>query len=96
MKILRFFKLEEFCLRYRDAQPVLDMWRQRVSEALWRRFSDLRQDYPHADRIGDLIVFNIKGNRYRLVVRVDYENQRVLIEDIMTHEVYDRNAWKGK
>ena len=67
MELLRVFKLEEFCLRHRDAEAPLDMWRLRVSEAAWRRFPDIRQEYPSADRVGDLVVFNIKRNRYRLV-----------------------------
>jgi mRNA interferase HigB len=54
----------------------------------------LKEDYPSADLVDDLIVFNIKGNDYRLIAYVNYRFGEVLIKEILTHREYDKGKWK--
>ena len=51
--------------------------------------------YPHADQVGRCIVFNIAGNKFRLVVVIHLNRGKVYVRQVMTHAEYDRGAWKG-
>jgi mRNA interferase HigB len=56
---------------------------------------DIRQIYRDAEAVGNFTVFNIKGNKYRLIVGIDYENQTVYYKYLLTHSEYDKNEWKN-
>jgi mRNA interferase HigB len=56
-------------------------------------FAVVRKDFPSADQIGNVLVFNVKGNKYRLVVRVDYPRQELYIKALLTHAEYDKRGW---
>jgi mRNA interferase HigB len=57
-------------------------------------FSELKQVYPSADLVGRRTVFNIAGNKFRLIARMNYQSKRVFVLYILTHAEYDRGAWK--
>ncbi len=62
-------------------------------------FSDinnLRETFASADYVDGLTVFNIGGNKYRLIVTIHYNRHKVYIRNILTHEEYDRGDWKQK
>ena len=69
-------------------------WFRVADQANWEKFADVRRDFPRADAVGDRIVFDVGGNRYRLVVRIDYVRKGVLIRWVGTHAEYDRGNWK--
>ena len=72
-------------------KAALDAWFAEVSKASWRNAADVRRLYAAASIVtADRIVFNIKGNDYRLVVAVDYEKAIVWIKWVGTHRDYDR------
>jgi mRNA interferase HigB len=54
----------------------------------------MKNDYPSADLVGRFTVFNIGGNKYRLIVRIEYERQEVYIRHLLTHAEYDTDKWK--
>ena len=67
--------------------------------AEWRNLHDVRRTYPHADAVrvpgsGTLTVFNVCGNKYRLVTRVRYGYRLVNVRCVLTHDEYDRGVWK--
>ena len=69
----------------------LRSWYHDVKAADWKNSNDLKQQYKHASIVGEgRVVFNIKGNNYRLVVAVDYEFQVVFVRFIGTHSAYDK------
>ena len=57
-------------------------------------FEALRATVPAADKVGDVIVFNIGGNKYRLFAAVHFNRRKVYIRHMLTHDDYDRGAWK--
>lgn len=59
-------------------------------KAAWASFADVRADFPSVDQAGDRLIFNIGGNKYRLVCLVDYERHGLLVRFIGTHAEYDR------
>ncbi len=86
-------------MRHPDAEEPLRLWYKTATNATWANLPDLRGTYPHADGIrasrGDtLTVFNIGGNKYRLVVRIRYEYQLMNVRAVLTHRKYDGGKWK--
>ena len=77
----------------KDQQAVksaLDAWFHEVQAADWKTPVEVTRDYANASIVGDRIVFNIKGNSYRLVVAVNYRRQIVFIKWLGTHAAYDK------
>ena len=87
--ILRFSK------RRPDALVPLMNWYRITRRADWNSLADVRNDFAHADIVGRRTVFNIHGNDYRLIARVNYKTNRVFILDILTHAEYDKGDWKS-
>ncbi len=74
----------------RTVKTALDSWFQEAKHAEWKNSSEIRASYAHASIVGaDRVVFNIKGNAYRLVVAVDYPRATVFIKWLGTHKEYD-------
>ena len=90
MKVVGKKALEDFKQRHADARSQVDAWLCEVEEAEWQSSHDIKARYPTASFLPDnRVVFNLKGNNYRLDVKVSYENQVVLIKRIGTHAEYD-------
>ncbi len=101
MRILRLDRLEEASAKHADAQTALTLWTKCTQEACWNSIRDVRQTYPHADAVkmndGSVAtIFNIRGNRYRLAVSIDYSDGIVNVLRLMTHSEYDKQLWKGR
>ena len=79
-----------------DAKAALEAWHTVVSakETDWGCFADIRRTYARADLVGSCVVFDIGGNKYRLVCLVLYPSQKVLIRAILPHAEYDKGHWK--
>jgi mRNA interferase HigB len=72
-------RLREAAKTYADAAVPLDVWYQIARKATWANLEDVRKTYPAADAVEDFTVFNIKGNTYRLIVKIEYRFQQVYI-----------------
>ena len=94
MNVISFGRIREFTSTHRDAVSSLKAWYTTVKKSHWHHLAELKQVYPAADVVGRYTVFNIKGNKYRLVSRIVYRSQTVFIVSIMTHEEYDLGKWK--
>ena len=86
--ILRFGK------KHPDAWARLMNWYRITRRANWRNLADVRVDFAHADVVGRRTVFNIHGNDYRLIARVNYRTRTVFILHILTHSEYSKGDWK--
>ena len=94
MHIISFKRIREFSSTYREAGPSLIAWYKTAKRANWQSLAELKQVYPSADLVGRYTVFNIGGNKYRLIARIVYRSQTVFVVAIMTHEEYDLGKWK--
>ncbi|MEZ4863046.1 MAG: type II toxin-antitoxin system HigB family toxin [Caldilineaceae bacterium] len=94
MHIITFRRLREFWEKHPQAERPLRAWFSHVEHARWQNFAEVRNDFASADQVQRLTVFNIAGNHYRLVVRVEYHLQKVFVRAVMTHVEYDRETWK--
>jgi mRNA interferase HigB len=98
MHIISRRKLTDFSAANAAAQKPLEAWFKIVSHASWSTFVELRQTFPSADLVGHLTVFNLGGNKYRLIAKVTYRvgatNGTVYIRTILTHAEHDKGGWK--
>ena len=94
MHIISRKRLLEFIRKHPDAEKPLDRWYRIVKRTEFESFSDVRKTFPTANQIGRLTVFNIKGNKYRLIAFFVYAKKRIYIRDILTHQEYDKSKWK--
>lgn len=93
MRIIAFRTLREFfeTSDYTDSEVSLRAWYHDAKLAKWQNSNELKKQFNTASIIGDgRVVFNIKGNDYRLVVAIDYEFQVIFIRFIGTHKQYDK------
>lgn len=91
VRIIALPPLREFWQARADAEGPLQAWILFVRQASWQNPNELKADFPSASVLGNnRVVFNIKGNDYRLIVAVLYGAQAVLIKFIGTHAQYDR------
>ncbi len=91
MHVISRKKLADFWQKYPDVEERLKAWFKEAEHADWKSFNDIKQRYRSADSSPDnRVVFNIKGNHYRLVVKINYKIRIVYIRFIGTHDEYDQ------
>lgn len=87
-------KLRDFWLRHSAAQAPLDNWYRVAKKAAWQSIAEVKVVFPHADAVYACTVFNIGGNKYRLIVEIRYDRQVIYVKHVLTHKDYDKGAWK--
>jgi mRNA interferase HigB len=91
MHIITRQKLIAFWTEYPDVEDALKAWEKETKHAHWKTPADIKARYRSADILpGNRVVFNIKGNHYRLVVKIHYNTDVVYIRFVGTHNEYDR------
>jgi mRNA interferase HigB len=91
LRVISKKALRDFWTRYPDCEQQLKAWYQEAEDAHWKGPNDIKRDYPSASILaGNRVVFNIKGNHYRLVVRINYSYGMVWIRFVGTHPQYDK------
>jgi mRNA interferase HigB len=91
MRIISRKRLRDFWIQHPDAQSSLEAWYADVKQAQWKTPADIKNIYRNASIVANnRAIFNIKGNKYRLVVAVQYEYGIVYIRFIGTHPEYDK------
>lgn len=94
MRVISRAAILLFSRKHADAYVPLMNWYRITKHAAWENLAGLRRDFGHADVVGRRTVFNIKGNSYRLIARVNYHTHRVFILHILTHDEYAKGRWK--
>jgi mRNA interferase HigB len=91
MRVFARKTLREFWTDHSDSENALKAWFYEAETSRWESPADVKKKYPHASILPDnRVVFNIKGNTYRLVVKINYDYQQVFIRFIGTHAEYDK------
>jgi mRNA interferase HigB len=99
MRVVKPSRIREFAKAYPDAASSLIAWLRITRAARWLNIQEARQELPSADaaRVASgrtVTIFNIGGNKYRLIVSIHYKWSMVYVLRFMTHSEYDRNKWK--
>ena len=94
VRVISKTAITEFTKTHNDALESLLHWHSVTKRAAWRHLVDVRAAFPHAAAVDLFTVFNIGGNKYRLVSVIKYRWQIVYIRHILTHAEYDEGKWK--
>jgi mRNA interferase HigB len=94
MHVITRKRLNEFAEKYPESRNALAHWYATAKRNSFSSFANLKLMFPNADQVGRLTVFNIGGNKVRLIAAIHYNRKRIYIRAVLTHEEYDRGRWK--
>lgn len=80
---------------YMDCASALEGWYKVIEKNSFKSFSDLKKTFNAVDKVGALYIFDIGGNKLRLVASIHFNRQKVYIRHIMTHKEYDKAKWRN-
>ena len=94
MRLISNKALREFALKYPDSEQPLQDFRHLVEHGIYANFAHLKATFASVDKVGDWYVFNIGGNKYRLVAGIAFQGGLLWVKAVLTHPEYDKGAWK--
>lgn len=94
MELIGRDTLQSFARKHPDAGTSLRAWAQAIEANQFRHLIDLRKTFGSADPVSPHTIFNISGNKYRLIALVNYALQAVVVEHVLTHAEYDLGRWR--
>lgn len=95
MHLIAIRNLRRDAAKYPDAKTAIEAWYAVTKQAQWQNLEDVRKTYREAEAVNNFTVFNIKGNKYRLIVGIDYPSQTIYYKYLLTHSEYDKDNWKN-
>src|SRR5438128_2352626 len=90
MHVVSYKAIRIFCQEYPRAYNALDWWYRVAKRAAWDNFAEVKQSFSTADYIAPFVVFDIGGNKYRLIAEINFARRVLFIRRIMTHKEYDK------
>ena len=101
MRIIKPLTVRKYYAKHRDAESWLKTWMVVAKAATWRNLNEVQKTYKTADSAGvksgsTVTIFDVKGNKYRLIVAIHYDAQRIYVRDFMTHAEYNNQQWKKR
>ena len=94
MRLIHRERIVEFMIKYPDSESSLRAWTQNMERNEFRHFARLIQAFGSAYYVRPFTVFNVAGNKYRLIAIVDYPLRAVSVEAVLTHAEYDKGKWR--
>ncbi|MBA3323326.1 MAG: type II toxin-antitoxin system HigB family toxin [Pyrinomonadaceae bacterium] len=94
MHIITRKRLNEFAESHPETKAALAQWYSLMKGNTFSSLADLQAIFPAADRVGKLTVFNIGGNKVRLIAAIHYNRGKIYIRAVLTHKDYDKGKWK--
>ena len=94
MHIITRKRLNDYAQKHPNAKSSLQHWYSLMKSHDFNNFAELRTIYPSADQVGKLTVFNIGGNKARLIAAVHYNRRKIFVRAVLTHDEYDQGNWK--
>jgi len=88
-------RLNDFAAEHPDSAEALRRWYGLVKRNDFPDFARLRETFPSADQVAGKTVFNIGGNKYRLIAAIHYNRRKIYIRHVLTHAEYDKGGWKS-
>lgn len=92
MRVISNKTLVDFSSRHPDSQVSMQAWRKIVESRDFLNFSELKATFSATDKVGDFCVFNVGGNKFRIVAAVSFSYQKLFVRHVFTHKEYDK--WK--
>jgi len=95
MRVLGVNVVEEFKRKHPDSRGAMDRWLRLARENDAGTFVELRRLFPRADLVGAKTVFDVGGNKARVIALVNYQLRQVIVTHALTHHEYDKGKWKS-
>ena len=95
MRLIAIKKLREAAAIYPDVTVQIEDFYQILKAATWQNLEEVKQSFSSAEAVENFTVFNIKGNRYRLILFINYQKQIAFFKYFLTHADYDKDKWKN-
>jgi len=95
MKIISNSALRAFATTHPQADAALQGWRRVIERNRFAHWAELKAPFNAIDKVGELVIFDIGGNKYRLIAYIRFTRQILYIKAVLTHEEYDKGAWKS-
>jgi mRNA interferase HigB len=92
--VISYKAIREFKLARPDAGPALEYWYRVAASCRWKSFAEVKQLFGTADWVKPYVVFDIAGNKYRLIAEINFRSQTLFIRRIVTHREYAEGKWK--
>ena len=96
MRVIANRPLVQFWKRHPEAERPLRSWLAICKATDFENFAQLRQAFRSVDKVGKFVVFDIGGNKFRLIVVVHFNRKRIYVRAVLTHEEYDQDQWKNE
>ncbi len=94
MNVISRKVINEFIKKHPDGKSSIDSWYHEATHSAWKKSTDIKEKYSSASFLGqNYVIFNIKGNSYRLVTKINYEHKIVFIKWLGTHSEYDKKVF---
>ena len=94
MHVIARKRLNDFAQEHPGARSALHRWYKVMKSRNFTSFTELREIFPDADQVNKLTVFNVGGNKVRLISAIHYNRRKVFIRAVLTHEEYGKSKWK--
>lgn len=94
MHIITRARIRDFIAKHPDSETSLATWYRIVKKTDYNTFGELKQHFRSADYVDGFVVFNIGGNKYRLIAAIHFNRRKVYIRHILSHQEYDKGKWK--
>lgn len=95
MHVISKKALKEFWSRHPDSEGPLKVWFRTIRRSSYQTWNELRETFKTADKVGAKIVFNIGGNKYRLITVIHFNRGKVFVRAVLPHKEYDEGRWKN-
>ena len=92
MRVISNKALADFALRHPQAATPLQAWRKIIESRSFDHFAELKKAFNAIDTAGDFLIFDVGGNKYRIITLVSFVSQKLYIREVFTHREYDE--WK--
>ena len=101
MRVIKVSRVREYGQQHAQAQSSLERWLELTKLGEWRYLADVRCTFGHADNVTvksgrTVVVFNIKGNDFRLITAIHYDMAKVFVLRFLTHSEYSKDVWKDE
>jgi mRNA interferase HigB len=95
MRLIAIAKLREAAFSYPDVSNQIEDFYQTIKQVDWQNLIDVQKTFSSAEAVGNFTVINIKGNKYRLILNINYKKKLIFFKYFLTHAEYSKDKWKN-
>ncbi len=95
MRIISEKPIRQFSEKHPESAIVMSQWIRAVKDSNWDDFTDVRKTFNHADIYKCCVIFDVGGNKYRIITKIKFDHKIVYIRFVLTHKQYDEKKWQS-